>query len=102
MFCLPSASIFLPCTTLFRSVLRRAVDVQRVGREVVARRIRPRAAPVGERELLPRGAEEAVADDLVAVRRLDAPPRRREDRKSTRLNSSHLVISYDVFCLKNK
>src|SRR5688500_19146609 len=24
------------------------------------------------------------------------------DRKSTRLNSSHLVISYDVFCLKNK
>src|SRR5256885_9754628 len=25
-----------------------------------------------------------------------------EDRKSTRLNSSHLVISYAVFCLKNK
>ena len=24
------------------------------------------------------------------------------DRKSTRLNSSHVVISYDVFCLKNK
>src|SRR5256885_11903469 len=24
------------------------------------------------------------------------------DRKSTRLNSSHLVISYAVFCLKNK
>src|SRR5256885_4159444 len=24
-----------------------------------------------------------------------------EDRKSTRLNSSHLVISYAVFCLKN-
>src|SRR5256885_3681298 len=29
-----------------------------------------------------------------------APPRR--DRKSTRLNSSHLVISYAVFCLKKK
>src|SRR5256885_13288165 len=29
-------------------------------------------------------------------------PRLREDRKSTRLNSSHLVISYAVFCLKNK
>src|SRR2546426_7734296 len=28
------------------------------------------------------------------------PPRR--DRKSTRLNSSHLVISYAVFCLKKK
>src|SRR5256885_9154734 len=38
------------------------------------------------------------------------PPRRRQsvsvadtrDRKSTRLNSSHLVISYAVFCLKKK
>src|SRR2546426_2741841 len=28
--------------------------------------------------------------------------RRRGDRKSTRLNSSHLVISYAVFCLKKK
>src|SRR5256885_10784776 len=27
---------------------------------------------------------------------------REEDRKSTRLNSSHLVISYAVFCLKKK
>src|SRR5256885_9074984 len=27
---------------------------------------------------------------------------RRGDRKSTRLNSSHLVISYAVFCLKKK
>src|SRR2546426_5449025 len=29
-------------------------------------------------------------------------PDQREDRKSTRLNSSHLVISYAVFCLKKK
>src|SRR2546426_5962414 len=29
-------------------------------------------------------------------------PRARRDRKSTRLNSSHLVISYAVFCLKKK
>src|SRR2546426_7959278 len=28
--------------------------------------------------------------------------RRSRDRKSTRLNSSHLVISYAVFCLKKK
>src|SRR5437588_8258234 len=42
--------------------------------------------------------------------RLCAPPRaagarrkyRRRDRKSTRLNSSHTVISYAVFCLKKK
>src|SRR2546426_1587320 len=29
-------------------------------------------------------------------------PREERDRKSTRLNSSHLVISYAVFCLKKK
>src|SRR5437588_6785479 len=32
----------------------------------------------------------------------DRPGRRPEDRKSTRLNSSHTVISYAVFCLKKK
>src|SRR5256885_4879232 len=31
-----------------------------------------------------------------------AVARHRTDRKSTRLNSSHLVISYAVFCLKKK
>src|SRR5206468_9403378 len=38
------------------------------------------------------------------VREVDPPPRRRkdEDRKSTRLNSSHDQISYAVFCLKTK
>src|SRR2546426_8003771 len=30
------------------------------------------------------------------------PKQRKGDRKSTRLNSSHLVISYAVFCLKKK
>src|SRR6266496_5993239 len=29
-------------------------------------------------------------------------PARQPDRKSTRLNSSHVEISYDVFCLKKK
>src|SRR5438552_13824285 len=29
-------------------------------------------------------------------------PRRARDRKSTRLNSSHQIISYAVFCLKKK
>src|SRR5256885_10947282 len=37
----------------------------------------------------------------VAVVAQHHPPRER-DRKSTRLNSSHLVISYAVFCLKKK
>src|SRR5258708_22974188 len=35
--------------------------------------------------------------DNVRVHRFD-----REDRKSTRLNSSHQIISYAVFCLKKK
>src|SRR5260221_14120841 len=35
-------------------------------------------------------------------RRLDRNPDRHQDRKSTRLNSSHTVISYAVFCLKKK
>src|SRR5256885_7311878 len=41
--------------------------------------------------------------DVVAeiARRLLADPVH-QDRKSTRLNSSHLVISYAVFCLKKK
>src|SRR5699024_12785816 len=30
------------------------------------------------------------------------PPAKRRDRKSTRLNSSHVSISYAVFCLKKK
>src|SRR5436853_7438387 len=38
------------------------------------------------------------ADDRGGIRR----ERRRQDRKSTRLNSSHLGISYAVFCLKKK
>src|SRR2546426_7730052 len=36
------------------------------------------------------------------ARRGAAQARRTRDRKSTRLNSSHLVISYAVFCLKKK
>src|SRR2546426_7842363 len=45
--------------------------------------------------------EELVKE--VAIRSYhSAPVRRVLDRKSTRLNSSHLVISYAVFCLKKK
>src|SRR5258708_18810038 len=35
-------------------------------------------------------------------RRRGSPAWRRGDRKSTRLNSSHQIISYAVFCLKKK
>src|SRR5438034_10436672 len=59
------------------------------------------------------GAHEAVLDRRVRIPRLvrilvvvammcGPPDRPALDRKSTRLNSSHTVISYAVFCLKKK
>src|SRR5262245_63328620 len=52
---------------------------------------------------------DAVDDDVEAARQdareilaLVVDRRRAQDRKSTRLNSSHLGISYAVFCLKKK
>src|SRR2546426_1460938 len=42
------------------------------------------------------------APDPLGVSRRREPDPRVRDRKSTRLNSSHLVISYAVFCLKKK
>src|SRR2546426_1554969 len=39
---------------------------------------------------------------VLRVADLTLDPATRRDRKSTRLNSSHLVISYAVFCLKKK
>src|SRR5256885_8420178 len=53
--------------------------------------------------MLERRGASVVRCPLVAIR--DAPdpaPVLALDRKSTRLNSSHLVISYAVFCLKKK
>src|SRR5258708_39328139 len=43
----------------------------------------------------------ALSDDELAAR-VGAQRAHRRDRKSTRLNSSHQIISYAVFCLKKK
>src|SRR5256885_7494721 len=72
----PPRSTLFPYTTLFRSVILRAE--QRVAINAKAAR--------GGHVAQGRRAEEAFE----------------RDRKSTRLNSSHLVISYAVFCLKKK
>src|SRR5690242_21678524 len=56
-----------------------------------------RAGPAGGRQEL--GAVQVPLRQLV---RLVVAGRRRQDRKSTRLNSSHMSISYAVFCLKKK
>src|SRR5690625_6768326 len=60
-----------------------------------------------------KGISQRSRDAARPVTRLDLPARRTrrrhprgdhhdEDRKSTRLNSSHVAISYAVFCLKKK
>src|SRR5204863_8670348 len=45
-------------------------------------------------------AGDAVEHHVALVE--EQPQRRSQDRKSTRLNSSHVEISYAVFCLKKK
>src|SRR5690606_40750572 len=55
-----------------------------------------RAVNVAAKEL--EHADDDVFDDV----ELSADDRGDEDRKSTRLNSSHVKISYAVFCLKKK
>src|SRR2546426_4150837 len=80
----PPRSTLFPYTTLFRSLQVRSEKPERrhlrdeVGRE----------GPLAEVALDDR--QDPVADEGA----------HRVDRKSTRLNSSHLVISYAVFCFK--
>src|SRR3712207_8311038 len=91
----PPRSTLFPYTTLFRS-LRGGEAGQRVAVEGVGPpgRLVPRAVLVAD-DL--DGDDDAVDAEL--VRGGDAVV---QDRKSTRLNSSHANISYAVFCLKKK
>src|SRR6267142_3682204 len=72
MILLPPRSTLFPYTTLFRSCRVREL-----------------------RDLGCRRHQEAAQSCAQFVER-------RQDRKSTRLNSSHMSISYAVFCLKKK
>src|SRR5207253_10862716 len=47
-----------------------------------------------------RGADDAL--EQISIPQVVHPGTVEEDRKSTRLNSSHVAISYAVFCLKKK
>src|SRR3712207_7766234 len=88
----PPRSTLFPYTTLFRSLLERVV-ARAAALHVVA-------GPAGHGVVAAEGADHVVARagvDGVIGRRADD-----EDRKSTRLNSSHANISYAVFCLKKK
>src|SRR5256885_12061423 len=88
----PPRSTLFPYTTLFRS--QGWPSCWHFGRVGTSSKLEP----VRRR---PRGGGHEVVEGSVSP----AQPGRggdRPDRKSTRLNSSHLVISYAVFCLKNK
>src|SRR5688500_20051489 len=70
------------------------------------------ALPISRRAMRLRARQSTPARDRARSQRLitwttwrrafAAPGKSSLDRKSTRLNSSHLVISYAVFCLKKK
>src|SRR5688500_19975428 len=90
-----------PYTTLFRSV--HLLDRAPYHRRPKPRRAHPHAAVsvihLGACDRLHRGGHGAW---LPAPRGCHGARCTSRDRKSTRLNSSHLVISYAVFCLKKK
>src|SRR5947199_5779711 len=73
----PPRSTLFPYTTLFRSVANPAAITTRV-------------------------VAVANSDVVKRQRRAGIHDKHATDRKSTRLNSSHLGISYAVFCLKKK
>src|SRR5205807_10032904 len=83
-------STLFPYTTLFRSPHGKLVATR-------SQSSRAAVAPTRYRARQPRQFSRAGS---TALPRESSPGR--PDRKSTRLNSSHLVISYAVFCLKKK
>src|SRR5256885_11841306 len=90
----PPRSTLFPYTTLFRSGLVVVVAHQQMRLREIFWVIEHHRERRGHLFGLP-GAP-VVLRELLHVLRLAG------DRKSTRLNSSHLVISYAVFCLKKK
>src|SRR5688572_32365027 len=85
----PPRSTLFPYTTLFRSVERPAAHEEM-----------PDAARFKRVHVRPRHVGPVV--DKPPEQQADVPLLDRQDRKSTRLNSSHSQISYAVFCLKKK
>src|SRR2546430_7455616 len=91
----PPRSTLFPYTTLFRSFLEHDLPHIRGinGYPAVITKVNLSAAVLRFRHVLRRSTEGLVSHFGLG----DA-----EDRKSTRLNSSHSQISYAVFCLKKK
>src|SRR3712207_8671531 len=87
----PPRSTLFPYTTLFRSVEVGAEQPQPLGHELLER---DRGRALGQPNP---GLPRPLGHPLALLQH-----RVGEDRKSTRLNSSHANISYAVFCLKKK
>src|SRR2546427_6795408 len=84
-----------------RHVVERFVLARREHQHVERRRIARQDAGVDEILLDPQRLGGAILSDRAGIGEIHAAEAR-EDRKSTRLNSSHSQISYAVFCLKKK
>src|SRR5690606_41618362 len=91
----PSRPTIFPYTTLFRS--GRAGTARHHPRPCPARHALDRHQPVPGRRQRRLHADEECRHGHVSRQGRGA-----EDRKSTRLNSSHVKISYAVVCLKKK
>src|SRR5438445_7450067 len=87
----PPRSTLFPYTTLFRSLGAFGLEVALAG--LLAAR-----GGEGREQSNSDQTSEAIHSGFSAYRFA----RRKTDRKSTRLNSSHANISYAVFCLKKK
>src|SRR5439155_24277344 len=91
----PPISTLFPYTTLFRSP-ERAVPAHLCLQPAARRRPGQHAVPAEGVPVPLRGGLDLLKDRPSGVESTAS------DRKSTRLNSSHVAISYAVFCLKKK
>src|SRR5256885_8892853 len=85
----PPRSTLFPYTTLFRSTRLTGISRERL----ISLDVHTLPGPIGSQ------LQQTLTDGNARSQIETVLP---GDRKSTRLNSSHLVISYAVFCLKKK
>src|SRR5690606_40920627 len=94
----PPRSTLFPYTTLFRSAHRRQVRLAKGTQRDQVQDKQHEADGNAQEPQAARQEQDVEAGDA----KPDAHVEVGEDRKSTRLNSSHVKISYAVFCLKKK
>src|SRR5436309_9321068 len=98
----PPASTLFPYTTLFRSVVSQYIGTLRAVANVQASQSRVELAQAlydQAADLQKEGVGTGIDTLRAKVELQNEKQRLLEDRKSTRLNSSHVKSSYAVFCL---